>query len=225
VYRSNVADLDCVPAEADEAVDGCRQLRRIILARPVTDDNPGVTTDLLISQQLDPATTEIATRMGDANPSNDVQVILVSVGGNDVSRPVLGACLGGLNDPCLAVIHERISHVDVNLDVIFGELRQAAGPETPIVTLTYDNTIANCDLGQIRGAKELGDLVLEGNPALGITGLNDVIRLNAANHGLAVADTFGQLGADQWVGGQDCLHPNDAGHAEIAAIAVAALPG
>lgn len=225
VYESNLTALDCIPARADEAADGCRQLQRIIMARPGTAENPGVTTDLLISQQLDPATAEIMARNNDSNPRNDVEVILISVGGNDVSAPILQACLGGLDPTCLGVINERIGHVDDNLDVIFGALRQAAGPETKIATITYDNAIANCDLAQIPGATELADLVLEGYSPLGITGLNDVIRENATAHGLSVGDTFGRLDVAQWVGGQDCLHPNGAGHAEVGQIVTAAIQG
>jgi hypothetical protein len=37
-----------------------------------------------------------------------------------------------------------------------------------------------------------------------------------------VATTLGQLGAGDWVGGQDCLHPNSNGHVKIADIAAAA---
>lgn len=57
----------------------------------------------------------IERRNGDAHPANDVEVILPSVGGNDVSTPVLQACLGGWDANCLTAINERIAHVDTNL--------------------------------------------------------------------------------------------------------------
>lgn len=223
VYENSIELLDCVPAQPDQAVDGCRNLQRTIFARPGTAENPGVTTDRLINEQLGQALTIIDDRNGDANPANDVEMILLSVGGNDVSGPVLQACLGGLDPDCLAVIHERITHVDENLDVILGSLRQASGPETTIVIVTYDNAIPFCPLGQIPGATQLGELVLEGHALLGVVGLNDVIRANAATHDVAVADTFGHIGAGQWVG--DCLHPNQSGHSEIGQIATEAAYG
>jgi lysophospholipase L1-like esterase len=220
VYESNRTAIDCLPAQTEQAADGCLELQRAIYARKGTAENPGVTTDRLINEQLAQATSLIGQRNGDSNPRNDVEVILLSVGGNDVSGPVLQACLGGLTAACISVISERIGHVNENLDVILGSIRGAAGTETRIVITTYDNAIAHCPLGSVPGAIQLGALVLEGNPALGITGLNEVIRARAAEHGVAVADTFGRLGAGRWVG--DCLHPNDAGHAVIGEIAAEA---
>lgn len=215
-YVANLSDLDCTPAQADEAVDGCRHLERRILARPGTSQHPGVTTDLLIDEQLGAATGLLGERNGGANPHDDVEVVLVSVGGNDVTGAVLAACLGGLDGNCVKVIRERVAHVEANLDRILDDLRRAAGPDTSIVILTYDNAIAACPLASSPGAVALGNLVLEGNPDFGIVGLNTVIRSRAASYGVAVADTFGHLGPDQWVG--DCLHPNDLGYATIAGI-------
>lgn len=106
--------------------------------------------------------------------------------------------------------------------MILGALRGAAGPDTKMVIVTYDNAIPFCPLGTTPGAAQLGALVLEGHAALGIVGLNDVIRANAADHGVAVADTFGHLGAGHWSG--DCLHP-EAGRAEIGQIATEAAYG
>jgi lysophospholipase L1-like esterase len=216
VFASNLAEPDCTPAAATQAKDGCKHLQRAIHARPGTADNPGVTTDAMLAEQMKPATTLLTDRNTDANPHNDVEVVLVSVGGNDVSGPVLDACLGGLAGDCVGVIRERLAHVQTNLDDILTDLRSAAGGEATIVITTYDNAIAHCPIGQLPGASQLGALVLEGNPALGLEGLNNVIRSTAARHGVDVADTYGKLGAGQWVG--DCLHPNDDGYATIAEI-------
>jgi lysophospholipase L1-like esterase len=70
----------------------------------------------------------------------------------------------------------------------------------------------------------LADAVLEGG--LGVTvGLNDLIRSIAAAHGVLVAETYGQLGPGELVGGSDCLHPNDAGYQRITEAFAAALTG
>ncbi len=47
-------------------------------------------------------------------------------------------------------------------------------------------------------------------------GLNDIIRAVAAATGVTVVETGGLLGADDFVGGTDCLHPDDSGHRKIA---------
>lgn len=214
-FVSNTTELDCSPALAEQARDGCKHLQRVIRARAGTADNPGVTTDSMIAEQLGEATAILAARNGNANPHDDVELVLLSVGGNDVSRPVLAAC-SSLDAACIGVIRERLGHVQTNLNRILGELRAAAGEETDIVILTYDNAIAHCPLGPVAGP--LGALVLEGHPALGIDGLNNAIRDSAATHGVRVADTFGRLGGGEWVG--DCLHPNDAGYETIAGIVI-----
>ncbi len=215
VFVSNTTELDCSPAAAEEASDGCKHLERVIHARPGTADNPGVTTDSLIAEQLEEATTVLTARNGNANPHDDVELVLLSVGGNDVFRPVLAACTG-LDAACVGVIRERLGHVQTNLSRILRELRVAAGEEARIVILTYDNAIAYCPLGPVAGP--LGALVLEGYPAVGIVGLNNVIRATADVHGVEVADTSGRLGQGQWAG--DCLHPNDSGYETIAGIVI-----
>ena len=219
VFVSNTTELDCSPAVARQARPGCAHLQRVTQARPGTSANPGVTTDSLIDEQLDGATTLLAARNGNSNPHDDVELVLVSVGGNDVSRPVLEACAEGLDAGCVGVIQERLGQVEANLDRILAGLRAAAGDETPIVILTYDNAIAHCPLGPVAGS--LGTLVLEGASPLGIVGLNNVIRDTASSHGVKVADTYGRLGGPQWIG--DCLHPNDAGYETIAEIVIDTL--
>jgi lysophospholipase L1-like esterase len=224
VHQTNLSALDCLPsADVELGFLGCRQLQREILARPATEALPGVTTDAVIAEQLDSAAALLESRNGDSNPRNDVEVVLLSVGGNDVFGPVIGACLGGLDPQCIGVINERLDHVEQNLDHILGSVRAGSGEDALIVVVTYDNPIAFCPLGAVPGAIALGGLVLEGHPLLGITGLNNVIRDTAATHGVLVADTFGQLGEGDWVG--DCLHPNDAGHAAIADIVSATITG
>ena len=68
----------------------------------------------------------------------------------------------------------------------------------------------------------LADVVLEGGPGVAV-GLNDLIRSIAAAHGVLVAETYGQLGPGELVGGDDCLHTNDAGYQRITEAFAAAL--
>ncbi len=78
---------------------------------------------------------------------------------------------------------------------------------------------AGCPLAALA---PLADLVLEGGPGLPL-GINDIIRSEAAeaDHGARVAETFGLLGASQIR--SDCVHPNDAGYATIAAAFISAF--
>ncbi len=100
------------------------------------------------------------------------------------------------------------------MHTILASLREAAGPDTPIVLVTYGNPIPFCDLGAFPGAAELGNLLLGQ--------LNQVYSAVAANYGVEVAATLGLLGEGDWVGGPDCLHPNGSGHTKVAAVAAAA---
>ena len=168
----------------------------------------------MISEQLPVIIPIIEARNGDDNPRNDVEVIYLSAGGNDVSGPVINACLFGPPDACLPTIAERLNHVGTNMHQIVGELRAAAGPDTQIIIVTYDNPIPFCDLGAVPGAAGLGDLLLGQ--------LDLVMQGVAAAHDASVASTFGHLGPGQWVGGPDCLHPNGSGHGTVAGIATAA---
>jgi lysophospholipase L1-like esterase len=208
-------ELDCLPATSDRARDGCKHLQVHNIARPAVAGLPGVTTDAVIAEQLPEILPVIAARNGDANPRNDVEIIYLSAGGNDVSGPVTEACIFGTPEQCEATITERMTHVAVNLHTIVGSLRAAAGPETPIVLVTYDSPIEYCFLGVFPGAVELGYFVLGQ--------LDQVTRDVAATYGATVATTLGHLGAGDWVGGSDCLHPNDNGHMKVAEIAAAAI--
>jgi lysophospholipase L1-like esterase len=214
------SDLDCLPARSAKAADGCKRLQLLNTARPAMDGLPGVTAPLVAEEQLPVAIPLLEARNHDRNPRNDVEVVTLHVGGNDVSGPIQQACIGGLTPECLATFVFEMETYRADLHNVLSQLREAAGPNTPIVLGTYDNPIPFCDLGAIPGAAELGALLLEGAP--GLDGLHDVIRQVASVYDAEVAEVFGQLGAGDFVGGADCLHPTDTGH-DIAAEAFRAL--
>ncbi|HUO45654.1 MAG TPA: hypothetical protein VM470_02345 [Acidimicrobiia bacterium] len=95
-----------------------------------------------------------------------------------------------------------------------GSLRATAGDDVKIVVMTYYNPLGSCFLASL---EPLGNLVLEGDGG-SQPGFNDIIRATAAAFNVSVADTFGQLEADDFVGGEDCLHPDTSGHKQIASI-------
>ncbi len=170
----------------------------------------GATSSSLISQQLSAAVAELEDRNGDKKRKNDVEVVTVDIGGNDVLA-ILGVCAGGVTEECADAISSTFATFFVNFDFILDELRTAAGPDTTIIVMTYSNSLVatGCPLNALA---PLGDIVLEGEPLLA-AGLNDLIRGIAAAHGAEVADTFGRLSPDDIQ--PDCVHANDAGYAEI----------
>jgi lysophospholipase L1-like esterase len=181
----------------------------------------GATSTTLLATQLPEAVAELQARNGDPNLHNDVQVVSIDIGGNDLFGVVSSSCAAGPSPECAALIQARLETFAVNFTQILGELRAAAGPDTVIIAMTYYNPLPSCRLASLA---PLADAVLEGG--LGVTvGLNDLIRSIAAAHGVLVAETYGQLGPAELVGGSDCLHPNDAGYQRITEAFAAALAG
>ena len=182
---------------------------------------PGATTTSLSAGQLQPALTLIAERDGNRNPHDDVEVVTVTIGGNDVSGPAIRACVATLTTAaCQATVDTALAATRTQLTEILQRLVTAAGRDTEVVVITYYNPIGSCFLARVNpAAEQIADVVLEGGrlPFLDLSaGLNDVIREVAAATGAQVAELYGELEAGQYVGGPDCLHPDQDGHAEIA---------
>lgn len=175
-------DLDCLPASSANAKDGCKHLQLLNLGRQGTDEMPGVTAPLVLEEQLPIAIPLLEARNHDSNPRNDVEVVTLHVGGNDVSGPIQQACLGGFTLECLTTFVTEMATFEADLHAVVAPLREAAGPTTPIVLGTYDNPVPYCWLGSIPGANELGALLLEGMPDGSLDGLHDVIRRVAASY-------------------------------------------
>jgi lysophospholipase L1-like esterase len=179
----------------------------------------GATSTTLLATQLPAAVAELQARNNDPNPHNDVRVVTIDIGGNDLFGVVSSSCAAGPTPECAALIQARLQTFAVNFTQILGQLRAAAGPDTVIIAMTYYNPLPSCRLASLA---PLADAVLEGAPGVTV-GLNDLIRSIAAAHGVLVAETYGQLGPGELVGGDDCLHPNDAGYQVITEAFAAAL--
>lgn len=171
----------------------------------------GATTTTLVQNQLPQAIATLEARNQDGNRRNNVEVISIDIGGNDVF-PLVGICAGGITPACAQAIQIRFATVAQNLTLTLAQLRTAAGPDTEIVVMAYYNSLVGCELAQFA---PLGNLILEGGPGLPV-GLNDLIRSIAADVDASVAETFGLVGPDDLVGGADCLHANDSGYKIIA---------
>jgi lysophospholipase L1-like esterase len=181
----------------------------------------GATSTTLIATQLPEAVAELQAHNGDRNPHNDVKVVTIDIGGNDLFGVVSSSCAAGPTPECAALIQARLQSFAANFTRILDQLRAAAGPATVIIAMTYYNPLPSCRLASLA---PLADAVLEGGPGVTV-GLNDLIRSIAASHGVLVAETYGQLGPDNLVGGTDCLHPNDGGYQLITEAFAAVLAG
>lgn len=178
----------------------------------------GATTRSLIAEQLPGAVALLQQRNGNATPVDDVRLITVTVGGNDVFGPVVAACAGGFAAPtCQPTVATQLGQVSAGYATMLGQLRSAAGPSTTIAVTTYYNPLPACPLAHLA---PLADVVLEGGGPLS-AGLNDVIRQRAAAYGAVVVETGPVV--DLTEVRPDCLHPNAKGHADIAAAFAAAV--
>jgi lysophospholipase L1-like esterase len=202
--------FDCSASGKDKPNGKCQKLELVNLAVG------GATTPTLIANQLPQATAILAERNADKNPRNDVEVITLHIGGNDVTIPIIGACLNAPGSPsCFATIESELAAYRADLDAALSALREAAGPDTRILIGTYDNPFATCVLGNVPGATALAAVVLEGGTGVPL-GLHDVMRDVAAQYDVEVVSVFGQLAPADWLGGSDCLHPVDSGYQKVA---------
>jgi lysophospholipase L1-like esterase len=223
--------LDCGADRPRNPRTGCPRLQVVNLARTGIPGGPGGVTSATLLQpgdQLDRAVAIIAQHNGDGSPRNDVEVISLTVGGNDLFGPAVASCVLQTAG-CSAALAATFTGFAARYDQILARLRAAAGPDVPILTTTYYNPLPFCDLGAADPARAtaLGNFILEGgNIGLGQldAGFDDLIRAISAKYGATAVDTFGALGAGDFVGGADCLHPNAAGHAKLADVFAAAFP-
>lgn len=208
VYEALKDDLNCSGAGPTQSEAGCPQLQLLNIAEG------GETTPSMIEEQFPEAIPLLEARNGNLNPRDDVEVTTISIGGNDVTNPIIIACIAGPTPGCFATIQAEFAAYANDLDTALSTLREAAGPDATIVLGTYDNGIANCNLGAVPGAVQLADLVLEGGPGVP-QGLHDIMREVGARYDVLIAEVYGDLAPGDWVGGNDCLHPDDSGYDKV----------
>ena len=179
----------------------------------------GATTTTVIANQLPAATTLLQQRNGNATPEDDVRLITLTVGGNDLFRPVLAACQDPTAPLCSSTVATQLQQVARNSAVLLGQLRAAAGRDTTIAVTTYYNGLAapGCPAAALSG---LAQVVLEGGPGVP-AGLNDILRQTAQAFGAVVVETAPVVEPAEVR--PDCLHPTDKGHADIAGAVTGAV--
>lgn len=123
-YQLLLAELACQPSDQPS----CRSLALRNLGVG------GATSTTLIATQLPEAVAELQRRNGDRNPGNDVKVITIDIGGNDVFG-VVPSCTAGPTPECAALIQARLETFAANFTLILGQLRAAADPGTVIISI------------------------------------------------------------------------------------------
>ncbi|HET8945159.1 MAG TPA: GDSL-type esterase/lipase family protein [Dehalococcoidia bacterium] len=178
---------------------------------------PGATTaDLLLpGGQLDSALEAI--RAGQEDPAGDeVQIISVNVGGNDLLQLATPAspCFETIgSDACIEEFGDVLSSVQQNLSEALRRLREAA-PEAGIYLLDLYNPYS--------GTGDTRETVAD----LAVQNLNGIIGANAANEDLnirlaSIFQLFRGRGL-QWIAA-DGIHPNENGHRVIGEVLLATI--
>lgn len=171
---------------------------------------------------------QLATALSDIASHNSV-VVSLGGGGNDllqfITSPEAVTCLM-VNIQCVARVNALLNNVEMLLDLTVRRLR-AAGPSIPILLRTEHNPFLkeSCG-GPTSGLAQLANLALEGSDDVPLlaSGLNDRIRDVAARYNAKVIETFSLFASNpNNLVADDCIHPNDSGHAVIYAAAVSAF--
>jgi lysophospholipase L1-like esterase len=181
---------------------------------------PGATSADIVEaeSQLDRAVEEIDVRAADIQANNDVEIISIDVGGNDLlslaepDSPCFEDPLGGV---CRTQINNVLSDLQRNLTRTLTELRQAA-PQAEIYVIDLFNPYS--------GTGESLEIIA----SIGVQQINGVLAAVSASGELGVRfvsvyELFQGRGP-QWVA-SDGIHPNNDGHRVLAEALTAAIEG
>lgn len=178
--------------------------------------------DLIDHGHLDQAVDEVERRRDDDNADNDVKLVTLEIGGNDLldiffSLVLPGTCPSleeSLAKPqCVNALRDALDEFGPNLAAAIDRL-QAADPNLPIALMTLYNPFS----GGLEPLSELAELALEGAAGTAFPGgLNDLIRAEARGQGVTLVEWYplfeGKAG--EYIA-NDLIHPNDEGHRVMA---------
>jgi lysophospholipase L1-like esterase len=183
----------------------------------------GETTSSMIAEgQFGMALAELRFRNQDENPKNDVFVLTIDIGGNDI-RDLAGegrSCAppASISDAaCTSAVTRTLATVAQNLTSVLRSLRVAAGPDVKILVLDYFNPYS----GTGKPLEQAGDLVLpllnkEISDVAATPGIDaDVVQTFAAFEGKGAQLTNVN-------GPEGDFHPNDEGYRVLADLVMAA---
>jgi len=184
----------------------------------------GDTSRQLIEEgPLDRAIAEIEQRNYDDNADNDVTVVTVEIGGNDLldlffDLVLPGRCPSvsqGLERPeCVDALRETLDAYEPNLVLILDRLHEADA-QLPIFLMTLYNPFSG---GASPLLDEIGELALEGAPDTPfLEGLQDIIRRQAQANDVPLVEVYPHFeGKARDYIASDTIHPNDTGYRVMA---------
>jgi lysophospholipase L1-like esterase len=186
--------------------------------------------ELIEHGHLHAAIAEIGRRNGDSEAGNDVTLVTLEIGGNDLldlyfDLVVPGTCPNlteGLQKPvCVDALRETLDTFVPNLRDTLQRLRQADA-DLRIVLMTLYNPFSG---STVTAFEPIGDLALEGLPDTPfLEGLNDLVRAEAQAAGVILADLYPLFaGKGRVYIAPDLIHPNDAGYRVMADTVLAAI--
>ncbi len=194
----------------------------------------GDTSQQLIDHgHLDEAIATIGQLNGDSNEDNDVRLVTLEIGGNDLLELYLSLVLTGicpdvtavLSKPeCIEPLTSALTGFDANLGPILDRL-QEADPELRIFLLTIYDPFSGLEQDQSGIARFSLEGFLEGMDASQFPdGLNTIIRRLALPWNITLVDLYPlfENRAPELIS-NDAIHPNDAGYAVMAEAVIAAL--
>lgn len=218
-------------SEGIGATDRARTAWVPLVAERLGDDyellNLGVaghdSRELIEEGPLDEALREIEARRRDSVEGNEVAVITLEIGGNDLLDLYFDLVLPGIcptvaeglqRRMCVEELESALAEYTPNLAETLDTLQEAA-PGVPIFLMTLYNPFS----GGSYNLEQIGILALEGmadSPFPG--GLNDEIREQAASReGVHLVEWYEPfLGKQSEYISMDFIHPNDTGHRVMA---------
>ena len=179
-------------------------------------------TQMIEEGTLERAITEIEQRNHDDNAGNDVEVVTLEIGGNDLldiffDLVLPGRCPNvtqGLERPeCVDALRRALDRYEPNLDLILDRLHEA-DPDLNIFLMTLYNPWSGGD----PALSGLAELALEGDPATPFPeGLQDIIRRQAEANDVPLVEVYPLFaGKTKEFIASDRIHPNDAGYRVMA---------
>ena len=178
---------------------------------------------------LDQAVNEITRRHSDRDPNNDVKLVTLEIGSNDllalnISLVVSGTCpdlqAALQKRECREPLSQALQRFEPNLRTILARLREA-DPQVPIVLVTLYNPVS----GRLSILSQLAEMVLEGQSNTPFPeGINDIIRTEGQEEGVILVDLYPLFeGKASELISQDSIHPNDEGYRVMAEAVIHAI--
>ena len=178
--------------------------------------------ELLDHGHLGAAVAEVERLNGDDDSNNDVKLVTLEIGGNDLLDLFFSLVLSGrcpaleqslLIPQCVDPLRDTLDRFGPNLGMALDRL-QEADPGLTIVVMTLYDPFS----GGLETISELVELALEGMPDTPFPeGLNDIIRSEVAERELVLVDWYPLFEGkgNEYIAG-DFIHPNDAGYQVMA---------